>query len=389
MTLHHPVAASRTRGFGPSIFAEMTRLAKEHGAVNLAQGFPDFAGPEFVKQAAIDAIRADRNQYARSAGEPELVGAIAADLSRRTGLGYDPATEIAVFSGATEALHCAFLSFCELGDEVVVLEPFYDAYPAGCALTGATMRLVTLRWPDLRWDVAELRGAFTERTRLLILNTPHNPTGRVFSRPEMEEVASLCREHDVVCVTDEVYDRLVYGGEHIAAATLPGMRERTVSIHSTGKAFSLTGWKVGYAAGPAGLIGTMAGVHQFVTFATATPFQHAMVAALQAPASYDEELVAAYQVRRAYLLDLLRECGFAAHAPEGSFFILADARPLGYDDGRRLCRDLIEKVGVAAVPAVALYTNEEEGRPLVRFAFCKEMKTLEEAGRRLRGVRLA
>lgn len=386
--MRHPIAAARTRGLGPSIFAEMTRLAREHGAVNLAQGFPDFAGPDFVKQAAIEAIRADRNQYARSAGEPELVEAIASSLLRRTGQSWDPGAEIAVFSGATEALHCVFQSFCEPDDEVIAFEPFYDAYPAGCALTGARLRLVPLRWPDLRWDPDELRAAFSPRTRFLMLNTPHNPTGRVFDAREMEELAALCREHDTLCVTDEVYDRLVYEGAHIPMATLPGMRERTVSIYSTGKAFSLTGWKIGYAAGPAELIRVMAGVHQFVTFASATPLQHAMVAALQAPSSYDEELVAAYRTRRDRLFAALVDTGFSARLPEGSFFILADARPLGHDDGWKLCRELIERAGVAAVPAVTLYADEEAGRPLLRFAFCKSLETLDEAGRRLRAADL-
>jgi N-succinyldiaminopimelate aminotransferase len=378
-----PFPATRLQGFGTSIFAEMTRLAQEHGAVNLAQGFPDFPGPAFVKEAAIDAIRADRNQYARSSGELPLVRAIAADLQRRTGLEHDPVSEVVVFSGATEALHCAMMGLCEPGDEVVVLEPYYDSYPAGVAMAGGVLRPVTLRWPDLRWDPAALAAAFGPRTKLLLLNTPHNPSGRVLSRPEMEELAALCVKHDVTCVTDEVYDQLVYEGEHIPMATLPGMRERTVSIYSTGKTFSMTGWKIGYAAGPKALVGSLAAAHQFVTFATSTPFQHAMVAALGAPASYYTEFLAEYRERREFLLHALTRCGFAVQAPQGSYFILADGRPLGQPDGPAFCRDLVENAKVAVVPAVAFYTNRAEGLPLLRFAFCKSMETLVEGARRL------
>lgn len=393
--MNRPSLASRHRGFGPSIFAEMTRLARLHDAVNLAQGFPDFAAPDFMKEAASAAIRADRNQYARMAGEPELVAAVAASLSARFGLDFDPMTEITVFCGATEAIHCALLSLCGPGDEVVMLEPFYDSYPACCTLAGATPRLVPLHPPNFRWDPSELAAAFGPRTRLALVNTPHNPSGRVLDRDELEALADLCRRHDAICVTDEVYERLVFDGPHLPMAMLPGMRERTVTISSIGKAFSVTGWKIGYASAPKPLSEALAAVHQFVTFAAATPFQHAAAAGLLAPPGYFEELTRSYRERRDFLIEVLSECGFTVYVPQGTYFILADIRSLGQGvagwDDVGFCRRLVEEAGVAAVPASALYGDGEagrrDGRRLVRFAFCKSRETLEEGARRLRAWR--
>lgn len=377
-------SANRLNGLGTSIFAEMTQLAERHQAVNLSQGFPDFAGPDLIKEAAIRAIRADHNQYARSRGESVLVHAIARSVGLRTGLSYDPMSEITVFSGATEALHCVFLAFCDPGDEVVILEPYYDSYRAGAALAGAIPRFVPLRSPEFRWEPKELAAAFSPRTRLLLLNTPHNPSGRVFSRQELEEIAALCHEHDVLCVADEVYDRLVYEGEHVSIAMLPEMRERTITINSTGKTFSLTGWKIGYATAPAPLSAALATAHQFVTFAIATPFQHAMAEAIDAPASYFEALLAAYRRRRDLLVTGLEECGFGVIAPEGAYFVLADIRPLGFDDDVQFCRYLVEQIGVAAIPPTAFYEHRDLGRHLVRFAFCKKEETITAALERLR-----
>ena len=382
-----PALASRLRGFGTSIFAEMTRLAQEHRAVNLAQGFPDFPGPDFAKRAAIEAIEADHNQYARMSGAPPLVEAIGQQFAERFGLQYDPMTEVTVTSGATEAIHCAFLAFCEPGDEVVLLEPYYDSYRACAAMAGAVPRFVTLRAPGFRWDPEQLRAAFTSRTRMVLLNTPHNPTGRVLDREELEQIASLCVEHDVICVTDEVYDRLVYAGSHVPIATLPGMRERTLTLNSTGKTFSLTGWKIGYALGPPALSAALQAVHQFVTFAVATPFQHAMARALAVGSDYFEQLQAEYLARRDRLSDGLKECGLSVHAPDGTYFVLADVRPLGYDNDVEFCRHLVERIGVAAVPASAFYENKAAGDFLVRFAFCKRAETLDEALLRLRSLR--
>lgn len=380
-------SASRLDGLGTSIFAEMTLLAERHQAVNLSQGFPDFPGPEFLKQAAIRAIGDDHNQYARSRGETAFAEAIARSVEARTGLSYDPMQEVTVFSGATEALHCAFLSLCNAGDEAIIFEPYYDSYRAGVALAGAVPRFVPLRSPEFRWDSEELAAGFSPRTRLVVLNTPHNPSGRVFSRAELEELAALCQKHGVLCVADEVYDRLVYEGDHLSIASLPGMRERTITINSTGKTFSLTGWKIGYATAPAPLSSALATAHQFVTFAVATPFQHAMVEAVGAPRSYFEELLAAYRRRRDLLVQGLQECGFGVIAPQGTYFAMADIRPLGFDDDVVFCRHLVETVGVAAIPPTAFYEHRELGRHLVRFAFCKKEETIESALERLKKLR--
>jgi N-succinyldiaminopimelate aminotransferase len=379
--------ASRLSAFGTTIFTEMTRLAVRHGAVNLAQGFPDFAGPEFAKEAAISAIRADANQYARMQGAPPLVEAVAASVKERTGLEYDPMEEVTVFAGATEAIACAFLSLVEPGDEVVLFEPYYDSYRACASMAGATPRFVTLRAPDFAFDPQDLRRAFTPRTRLCLVNTPHNPTGRVFSRGEMEQVADLCREHDAICVTDEVYERLVFEGAHVPMAALPGMRERTVTINSTGKTFSLTGWKIGYATAPAGLSRALATAHQFVTFAVATPLQHAMALALRAPQAYFDGFLGEYRERRDFLVGALADRGFGVRAPQGTYFVLADLRPLGWDDDVAFCRHLVEDVGVAAIPPTAFYENKDEGRFLARFAFCKKMETLRAGVERLSRLR--
>jgi N-succinyldiaminopimelate aminotransferase len=382
-------AALRARhaALAPTIFAEMSRLAAAHDAVNLSQGFPDFAGPRFLKTAAIRAIEADHNQYAPMRGVQPLVTAIADDLKRRRGLDYDPSCEVTVFSGATEAIHCALMAFTGPGDEVLLLEPFYDSYVACCALAGSTPRYVTLHGPEFRWDEKELRAAFNERTKLVMLNTPHNPTGRVFSRNELALIAELCREHDVLCVTDEVYDRLVYEGEHISMASLDGMGERTITINSTGKTFSLTGWKIGYATAPVELSHRLGSVHQFVTFAVATPLQHAMVEAITAPTSYFDELQTEYKRRRDYLMDGLRATGLRPLLPAGSYFIMADIRPLGYDDDVEFCRHLVEEIGVAAIPPSALYAMSDEGRHYARFCFAKRDETLCEAVARLASLK--
>lgn len=376
--------ASRLAPFGTTIFTEMTRLANQHGAVNLAQGFPDFAGPAFAKDAAIAAIRADHNQYARMQGAPALAEAVAATVKERTGLAYDPLAEVTVFAGATEGIACAMLALVEPGDEVVLFEPYYDSYRACVAMAGGVPRFVTLRAPDFTFDRAALAAAFSPRTRLVVVNTPHNPTGRVFSREELTAIAELCVRHDALCLTDEVYDRLVYAGEHVSMAALPGMRERTITMNSTGKTFSLTGWKIGWATAPAEISKALATAHQFVTFAVATPFQHAMAEAIRAPRAYFDEFLAGYCERRDHLVEALRACGFGVTAPQGTYFVLADIRPLGWDDDVAFCRHLVEKAGVAAIPPTAFYENKHEGRFLVRFAFCKKLETLDAGIDRLR-----
>lgn len=346
-------ATPRVRGFGTSIFSEMSRLAVRHGAVNLGQGFPDFPGPDFVKEAAKTAVDADLNQYAIGHGAPRLRQAIAATWARQTGREIDPDQEITVTSGATEAIFDAIQAFLGPGDELISFEPFYDSYPASATLAGGRLVPVTLRPPDWSFDPDELRAAFTSRTRALLLNTPHNPTGKVFSRRELESLSALCQEHDVVVITDEVYDRITFdGARHIPLATLPGMWERTLTINSTGKTFSMTGWKIGYAVGPAPLNAALRAVHQFVTFATATPFQEAMAVAFETAdgCGYYDQLRSEYGRRRDLLRDALHAAGLPTLPIGGSYFLMADLAGLGFPDDAAFCRFLITEVGVAAIP---------------------------------------
>jgi aspartate/methionine/tyrosine aminotransferase len=380
-------AASRVRGFGTSVFTEMSRLAVEHGAVNLGQGFPDFPGPDFVKVAAKAAIDADLNQYAVSFGAPRLRAAIANAWEARYGFALDIEREITVTSGATEAIYDAIQALTDPGDEVVVFEPFYDSYPPSVIMAGASLRTITLHPPHRTFDDAEAEAAFGPRTRLLLLNTPHNPTGKVFTRPELEILSELCRRWDVVAVTDEVYERIVFdGAEHIPLATLAGMWERTLTINSTGKTFSMTGWKIGYAIGPAALNAALRTVHQFVTFATATPFQDAMAAALEeAPArGYYEELSREYVARRDALRSVLDESGLPTLPVGGAYFLMADISHLGFANDVAFCRWLTQDIGVAAVPPSAFYLDPARAPLLARFCFAKRAETIALAAERLR-----
>jgi len=380
--MDRPVLTRRLAGFGTSIFAEMTALARKHDAINLGQGFPSFDGPEFVKQAAIEAMRAGHNQYSPMPGLPALQQAVADHQRRFYGLAYDPASEITIHAGATEALCATIGALLDAGDEAIVFEPFYDAYLPGIALAQAEARVVPLAAPDFHLDRAALERAITPRTRLLLLNSPGNPACRVFTRAELAEIAGLCVRHDLVVVTDEVYEHIVYEGEHVPLATLPGMRERTVTISSGGKTFSLTGWKIGWACAAPALTAAVRAVHQFVTFAVSTPFQHAIAAGLGAPDAYYRGLRDDYRSRRDRLCDGLEAAGFGVRRPEGTYFALADVRPLGFEDGREFCLSLVERVGVAAIP-VSAFAAEGRLRHLVRFAFCKDDATLDEGLRRL------
>jgi N-succinyldiaminopimelate aminotransferase len=373
-------------GFGTTIFTEMTRLANERGAINLAQGFPDFDGPEFAREAAVAAIRAGHGQYARMTGIPEIHRALSAKYRRDWGLEYAPDAELTVTSGATEAIFSAIQGVCDAGDEVVLFEPYYDSDKASVAMAGAIPRVVTLHAPDWRFDPRELEAAFTPKTRALLLNTPHNPTGRVFSVEELETLAALCRARDAFCITDEVYEHLVYEGRHVPMATLPGMRERTITISSFGKTFSLTGWKIGWAAAPPELTAAVRAAHQFVTFATATPLQHGAAFALGAGPEYYAELAADYLARRDYLARELVRIGFELRPPQGTYFVCADFRRFGFDDDRAFVRHMIEKAGVAAIPPSVFYDRPEHGRHYVRFAFCKKRETLEAAVGRLEAL---
>ena len=382
--------ASRVSGFGTTIFTEMTRLAIRHGAINLSQGFPDFDGPEFAREAAIAAIRAGHGQYARMSGIPELHAALSSKLRRDRGLEYAADDEITVTSGATEAIYASVQAVCDPGDEVVLFEPFYDSYAASVRMAGGVPRVVELEAPDWSFDEGALRRAFSGRTRALLLNTPHNPTGKVYSRAELELLASLCREHDAVCIADEVYEHLVFDGEHVPIASLPGMRERTITISSFGKTFSLTGWKVGWAAAPPDLTAAVRAAHQFITFATATPLQHGVAAALaSAGADYYGTLLGDYRARRDYLVRELSRIGFAVRPPAGAYFIAADFRAFSDADDKSFARRLIEEVGVASIPPSVFYENAERPRPWIRFAFCKKMETLEKAVARLDNLKPA
>jgi aspartate/methionine/tyrosine aminotransferase len=378
--------AHRLEGLGVTIFSEMTRLAIAHGAINLGQGFPDFPGPDFVKEAAVAAIRADLNQYAPSHGLPRLCQAIARAFERSYGHPVDAEREVTVTTGATEGLHAALLALVDPGDEVIVFEPFYDAYVAQIRFAGGVPRPVTLWPPDWRFDPDELAGAFGPRTRAVIVNTPHNPTGKVFTRDELALIAALCQEHGVVAITDEVYERILYDGAvHIPLATLPGMWERTITLNSTGKTFSMTGWKIGWAIAPPPLTQAIRTAHQFITFATATPFQEAMAVALEEAeaSSYYTELAAAYTERRDFLRQALEAAGLPVLPCRGSYFLLADASGLGFPDDVSLCRYLVTEVGVAAIPPSAFYADPARAPVLARFCFAKRRETLQAAAERL------
>jgi N-succinyldiaminopimelate aminotransferase len=378
-----PILSSKLAGFGTTIFSEMTRLANEHGAINLAQGFPDFDGPEFVKEAAIAAIRAGHGQYERVSGTREIHRALAAKYRRDWELEYAPDTEIVVTSGATEAIFAAIQGVCDDGDEVVLFEPYYDSYKASVRMAGAVPRVVTLRAPDWSFDPAELAAAFAPRTRAVIVNTPHNPTGKVFSLDELEAIARLCRERGVYCITDEVYEHLVFEGRHVPMAALPGMRERTITISSFSKTFSLTGWRIGWAMAPPELASAVRSAHQFITFTAATPLQHGAAAALAAGPDYFAALAADYREKRDYLVRELARIGFRVKSPQGTYFVCADFRPFGFDDDQVFARHLTKKIGVAAIPPSVFYDNVEHGKSYVRFAFCKKRETLEAAVARL------
>lgn len=379
-----PHLTAKLQGFGTSIFAEMTALAMRHDAVNLGQGFPDFDGPAFLKAAAIAAIEQGKNQYSRSFGVPDLNVAISEHRRRFYGLEFDPDAEITVMHGATECIAATLLALLDVGDEVVLFEPFYDSYPPMIALAGATAKIVTLRAPSFAYDAAQLEAAIGPRTKAIVLNSPHNPSGKVFSRAELEHIAKLCVQHDLIAITDEVYEHLVFDGEHVPLVSLPGMRERTVMISSTGKTFSFTGWKVGYTCASAALTKAVRSTHQFLTFCSGAPYQLAMAQGLRAGDDYFTGFVADYRSRRDRLCEGLASVGFEVLVPAGTYFVCTDIRPLGFDDDMALCRLLPEKVGVAAIPNSAFYANKHEGKHLVRWAFCKTDAVLDAGVARLR-----
>ena len=376
-------AAHRLDGLGTTIFAEMSALALATGSVNLGQGFPDTDGPSEVSEAAVRAIRDGVNQYPPGPGFPDLRLAVAEHQKRFYAIDLDPDTEVVVTTGATEAIAAALLGLVDPGDEVMALEPFYDSYTACIQLAGGVRVPVTLRAPDFRLDVDRLRAAVTDRTRLILLNTPHNPTGTVLTEAELAAVADLAVERDLVVVTDEVYEHMSYETPHRPLATFPGMAERTLTISSGGKTFSFTGWKVGWATGPAHLVRAVLMAKQFMTFVSGAPLQPAIAAGLRLPDDYFVGLRDGLRAKRDRLVDGLRSAGFATYVPQGTYFVTADVRPLGYDDGLAFCRDLPHRVGVVAIPHQVFYDDVEAGRPLVRFAFCKRDEVLDEAVSRL------
>ena len=372
-------SARRLDGLGTTVFAEMSALALATGSVNLGQGFPDTDGPPEVAETAVRAIRDGVNQYPPGPGIADLRLAIAEHQQRFYGLTVDPETEVVVTTGATEAIAAALLALVDPGDEVIALEPFYDSYSACIAMAGAVRVPVTLQAPGFRLDVGRLRAAVTDRTRLILLNTPHNPTGTVLHDDELAAVAQLAVERDLVVVTDEVYEHMTYGVAHRPLATFDGMAERTLTISSAGKTFSFTGWKIGWACGPARLVRPVLMAKQFLTFVSGAPFQPAMAVGLRLPDSYFDGLRASLQGKRDRLVAGLRSVGLKVFVPEGTYFVTADVRPLGFDDGVTFCRELPHRVGVVAIPTQVFYDDVEAGRSLVRFAFCKRDEVLDEA----------
>ncbi|MFF1422164.1 pyridoxal phosphate-dependent aminotransferase [Streptomyces sp. NPDC058280] len=382
-----PLLNRRLAEFGTTIFAEMSALAVRTGAINLGQGFPDTDGPEEIREAAVRALRDGRgNQYPPGPGVPELRTAISEHQLKRYGLTYDPDTEVLVTAGATEAIAAALLALVEPGDEVIALEPYYDSYAACIGMAGGTRVPVTLRPRDGAYhlDLDELRDAVTPRTRLILLNTPHNPTGTVLSREELAAVAELAVERDLLVVTDEVYEHLVFEGEHLPIADFPGMRERTVTISSAGKTFSFTGWKVGWVTGTPALVTAVRSAKQYLTYVSSGPFQYAVAEALRLPDRYFDDLRADLRAKRDVLSAGLTAAGFEVYRPAGTYFVTTDIRPLGESDGFAFCRALPERCGVVAVPNAVFYDHREEGAPFVRFAFCKRTDVLAEAAARLK-----
>jgi aspartate/methionine/tyrosine aminotransferase len=387
-TAHRVFRADRTKGLAESVIREMTRLALRHGAVNLSQGYPDFPAPTVIKEAAKRAIDNDVNQYAITWGAKRFRDALSRKLTPELGWEVDAERELTVVCGATEGMFVAFMALLNPGDEVVVFEPFYENYGPDSLLSGAVPRLVSLHPPDFQFSRDELRAAFNSRTRAIIINSPNNPSGKVFSREELEFIAGLCREHDALAITDEIYEHILYdGAKHIPMATLPGMRERTVTINSMSKTYSVTGWRVGWVVAAPELTNSIRKVHDFLTVGAPAPLQEAAAEAVALPRSYYEELAAEYAVRRAKLLGILEGVGLQCYKPAGAYYIMADISGFGFPNDTEFVRHLITDIGVAAVPGSSFFQNSADAYHLVRFTFCKKEETLDEAGRRLSKLR--
>ena len=387
MTDRIPYLNARLQGYTSTIFSEMSALALATGSINLGQGFPDVDGPDIIKRAAIRAIEDGHNQYPPGIGIATLRTAIARHQSRYYGLDFDPDTEVLVTAGATEAIASCLLSLCETGDEVIMFEPYYDSYAACTAMAGAQRRVVQLRAPDWSFEPEALENAVTERTRLIVLNTPHNPTGKVFTLSELEVIADVARRHDLIVVTDEVYEHLVYESPHIPIASLPGMAERTITISSAAKSFSVTGWKVGWACARPELITAIRSAKQFLTYVNAAPFQHAIAEGLDECDSYLVEAAEVLRQKRDLLAAGLEATGFKVFSSHGTFFLTTDITSLTDEDGYTFCRQLPERCGVVAVPSSVFYDDKDAGRHLVRWMFSKRAEVLEEAIERLARLR--
>jgi len=381
--------ARRTVGFTESVIREMTRLCAMHGGINLAQGFPNFPAPTEVKEAAKRAIDADINQYAITWGSKGLRDALARTYGELYGMEVDPETMLTVTCGSTEAMISTLLAICDPGDEVIVLEPFYENYGPDAAISGATPVFVSLRPPNFRFEPDELARAFTPRTKAIIVNSPNNPTGRVFERTELETIAALCREHDVIAVTDEIYEHIRYSGEHIPIATLDGMADRTVTISGASKTFSVTGWRVGWIVASPELTSAVRKVHDFVTVGAPAPLQEGIASALELGRTYYDRLATEYRARRDHLVRVLDAAGFSPNVPEGAYYVICDIRPFGFDDDIAFANWLIRAVGVAGVPGSSFFSRPELGRHMIRFTFCKTPDVLDAAGARLLHVRSA
>ena len=382
-----PRVSQKSQRFTESVIREMTRLANAHGAVNLSQGFPDFPAPEAVKQEAARAVHADINQYAITWGSKRMRDALVAKHARFTGLEFDPEREVVVCCGATECMIATMLAIVDPGDEVVIFEPFYENYGPDAILSGATPRFVRLREPDWSFDPAELAAAFNERTRAIVVNTPNNPTGKVFTRAEMESIAALCRKWDAVAVTDEIYEHIIYDGEHVSMAALEGMRERTVTISGLSKTWSVTGWRIGWCLGPPEIVNAIRKVHDFLTVGAPAPLQEAAALALEMPDSYYADLAKGYRAKRDFLVPALAAAGFGVFPPNGAYYVMTDLSGFGFADDVEFARFLVKDVGVAGVPGSSFYSDPASGRQRLRFHFARRRETLDAAVERLQTLR--
>jgi aminotransferase len=383
-----PPVAHRSTLFTESVIREMTRLCQQHGGVNLAQGFPDFPAPEAIKEEAARAVREDVNQYAITWGAKRLRDALVAKTKRFAGLDYDPETEVTVCCGTTECMAATMLALVNPGEEVVIFEPYYENYGPDAILCGATPRFVRLREPDWSYDPAELERAFSNRTKAIVINTPGNPTGKVFTREELAHIAALCEKWGAITITDEIYEHIVYdGATHVPPASLPGMRERSVTISGLSKTYSVTGWRIGWCLTPPELTGAIRKVHDFLTVGAPAPLQEAAAVALQSPSSYYTDLADNYRKRRDYLLPALESAGFRTFKPRGAYYIMTDISAFGASDDVTFARSLVAGAGVAAVPGSSFYSDPSAGRQRLRFHFARRRETLEAAAKRLGSLR--